>query len=44
MNEKTKQNLIEKNKKIINMVIERAKRDFPDDIAIIGLGPRGFGL
>lgn len=37
MKEKTKQNLIEKNKRIINMVIERAKRDFPDDIAIIGL-------
>jgi len=29
--------LFEKNDKIANMVIERAKRDFPDDIAIIGL-------
>jgi len=26
-----------KNQKIIDMVIERAKRDFPDDIALIGL-------
>ena len=37
MDEKIKQNLIEKNNRIINMVIERAKRDFRDDIAIIGL-------
>lgn len=37
MDEKIKQSLIEKNNRIINMVIERAKRDFPDDIAIIGL-------
>lgn len=37
MDEMTKQNLIEKNKRIINMVIERAKKDFRDDIAIIGL-------
>lgn len=37
MDEKIKQHLLDKNKKIINMVIERAKRDFPDDIAIIGL-------
>jgi hypothetical protein len=29
--------LLSKNKKLIDMVIERAKRDFPDDIAIIGL-------
>ena len=29
--------LAEKNQKLINMVIERAKRDFPDDIALIGL-------
>jgi len=37
MNESKKQELLNKNDKIINMVIERAKRDFPDDIAIIGL-------
>jgi len=32
-----KQKLIDKNQKLINMVIERAKRDFPEDIALIGL-------
>jgi len=37
MNEAMKQLLLSKNEKIINMVIERAKRDFLDDIAIIGL-------
>lgn len=37
MDEKIRQKLFDKNKKIIDMVIERAKRDFPDDIAIIGL-------
>jgi len=37
MDELKKQELFEKNDKIANMVIERAKRDFPDDIAIIGL-------
>lgn len=37
MDERTKQCLLDKNNKIINMMIERAKRDFPDDIAIIGL-------
>lgn len=37
MDEITKQKLFEKNEKLINMVIERAKRDYPDDIAIIGL-------
>lgn len=37
MDEKVIQKLMDKNEKIINMVIERAKRDFPDDIAIIGL-------
>jgi len=31
------QRLMDKNKKLIDMVIERAKRDFPEDIAIIGL-------
>jgi len=37
MNEITKQKLLEKNQKLIDMVIERAKRDFPDEIALIGL-------
>lgn len=37
MDENTKKKLIEKNEKLISMVIERAKRDFPEDIAIIGL-------
>ena len=37
MDEITKQRLFDKNNAIINMVIERAKRDFPEDIAIIGL-------
>jgi len=32
-----KQKLEDKNKKLIDMVIERAKRDFPEDIALIGL-------
>lgn len=37
MDEVTRQHLLDKNNKIINMVIERAKRDFPEDIAIIAL-------
>ncbi|PZT55075.1 nucleotidyltransferase domain-containing protein [Paenibacillus silvae] len=37
MNEMIKKKLQNKNEQLINMVIERAKRDFPDDIAIIGL-------
>jgi predicted nucleotidyltransferase len=37
MDEITRQKLFDKNNKLINMVIERAKRDFPEDIAIIGL-------
>jgi hypothetical protein len=37
MDERTKQQLFDKNNLLINMVIERAKRDFPEDIAIIGL-------
>lgn len=37
MTNATKQHLAEKNQKLIDMVIERAKRDFPEDIAIIGL-------
>jgi len=31
------QQLKDKNKRLIEMVIERAKRDFPEDIALIGL-------
>lgn len=37
MDENIKKKLVEKNENLINMVIERAKRDFPEDIAIIGL-------
>lgn len=37
MDEKIKQQLMDKNKRLIDMVVERAKKDFPDDIAIIGL-------
>lgn len=37
MDDNMKQKLLTKNDKLINMVIERAKRDFPDDIAVIGL-------
>lgn len=37
MDENTKERLLDKNKKIINMVIDRVKRDFQDDIAIIGV-------
>jgi len=37
MNEQTKADILSKNQKLIDMVIERAKRDFADDIAIIGL-------
>ena len=37
MNESIKQKLMEKNKKLIDMVIERVKRDFPDEIEFIGL-------
>lgn len=32
-----KDKILAKNKKLIDMVIERAKRDFSDDIAIVGL-------
>lgn len=32
-----KEKLLDKNQKLINMVIERTKRDFPEDIALIGL-------
>ena len=37
MNDAFRKKLADKNKKLIDMVIERAKRDFPDDIALIGL-------
>ncbi|QHW34030.1 nucleotidyltransferase domain-containing protein [Paenibacillus rhizovicinus] len=37
MNAEMKSKLMDKNERLIQMVIERAKRDFPDDIAIIGL-------
>ena len=37
MNNELKQRLEDKNNKLISMVIERAKRDFPEDIALIGL-------
>lgn len=37
MDEIIKQKLMEKNKKLIDMVIERVKRDFPDEIEFIGL-------
>lgn len=37
MNDTTKQELLSKNDKLIHMVIERAKRDFPEEIAVIGL-------
>lgn len=37
MVESVKKQLLEKNDKLVNMVIERIKRDFVDDIAIIGL-------
>lgn len=37
MDETIKKALMDKNEKLINMVIERARRDFPEDIAIIGL-------
>lgn len=37
MDDLIRQQLIRKNEKMIQMVIDRAKRDFPEDIAIIGL-------
>ncbi|MCL2840912.1 MAG: nucleotidyltransferase domain-containing protein [Defluviitaleaceae bacterium] len=37
MDNTLQQKLADKNKKLIDMVIERAKRDFPEDIALIGL-------
>jgi len=37
MQDSLKEMLLKKNQKLIDMVIERAKRDFPDDIALIGL-------
>ena len=37
MTEEMKKCLLGKNQKLIDMVIEKAKRDFPEDIAIVGL-------
>ncbi|ASA26467.1 hypothetical protein B9T62_24520 [Paenibacillus donghaensis] len=37
MDDVNRQKILIKNEKLISMVIERAKRDFPEDIAIIGL-------
>lgn len=37
MDEQIKKALFAKNDKLINMVVERIKRDFTDDIAIVGL-------
>lgn len=37
MDSVARQSLLHRNEQLINMVIERAKRDFPDDIAVIGL-------
>ena len=37
MDDNIRNSLLAKNEKLIQMVIERAKRDFPEDIAIIGL-------
>ena len=37
MDKQAKQALMDKNQKLIDMIIERVKRDFPKDIAIIGL-------
>ena len=37
MNDVTRAQILAKNERLIAMVIERAKRDFPEDIALIGL-------
>lgn len=37
MDQKTKDQLFEKNQRIIKMVVEKIQRDFPDDIGIVGL-------
>ena len=37
MENELRQKLLDKNKKLIDMVIERVKRDFPDEIELIGL-------
>ena len=39
MDEATEQRLLERNRAIIAMVIEKAKRDFPDDIAVLRRPP-----
>lgn len=37
MNEETRRAILSKNQKLIDMVIERASRDYPDEVALIGL-------
>ena len=37
MQDAVKERLLQKNKKLVDMVIERAMRDFPNDIVLIGL-------
>ncbi|NLG26083.1 MAG: nucleotidyltransferase domain-containing protein, partial [Clostridiales bacterium] len=37
MDERVRRSILEKNQKLIDMVIERVKRDFAGDIALIGL-------
>lgn len=37
MQDAVKEKLFQKNQRLIDMVIERVKRDFPDDIVLIGL-------
>jgi len=37
MDQAEKQRLLDRNQQIVDMVIERVKRDFPDDIALIAL-------
>lgn len=37
VNEETRRRILEKNERLIDIVIERAKRDFSEDIAIIGV-------
>lgn len=44
MDDATREALLLKNQRLIDMVIERAKRDYPDEIALIGLtGSFGTG-
>ena len=37
MDEDLRERLVSRNKRLLDMVIERAKRDFFDDIALIGV-------